>query len=213
MAAALDQDPTKVTGAEVVSAKGNPSADLMAAWLQCQLGVPVEQRNSRGPGVTAVRMFTPSGPIALTRPDGAVATFSIPGQPDRPVALKRRTTSELLSEELRRLDPDDVYAKTLACMVKREKMPADAKKVDAADRRSVQTAVSNAAARTAGATTTQPTTTQPTTTQAATTQAKKAPVKKAPVKKAAARKTAVKKVATKKAAAKKVAGKRVAKRS
>ena len=213
MAAALDQYPTKVTGAEVVSAKGNPSADLMAAWLQCQLGVPVEQRNSRGPGVTAVRMFTPSGPIALTRPDGAVATFSIPGQPDRPVALKRRTTSELLSEELRRLDPDDVYAKTLACMVKREKMPADAKKVDAADPRSVQTAVSNAAARTAGATTTQPTTTQPTTTQAATTQAKKAPVKKAPVKKAAARKTAVKKVATKKAAAKKVAGKRVAKRS
>ena len=198
MAAALDQYPTKVTGAEVVSAKGNPSADLMAAWLQCQLGVPVEQRNSRGPGVTAVRMFTPSGPIALTRPDGAVATFSIPGQPDRPVALKRRTTSELLSEELRRLDPDDVYAKTLACMVEREKMPADEKKVDAADRRSVQTAVSNAAARTAGATTT----------QAATTQA--APAKKAAAKKAATKKTTVKKVATKKAAAKKVAAKKVA---
>ena len=34
MAAALDQYPTKVNGAEVVSAKGNPSADLMAAWLQ-----------------------------------------------------------------------------------------------------------------------------------------------------------------------------------
>jgi glucose-6-phosphate dehydrogenase assembly protein OpcA len=201
MAAALDQYPTKVTGAEVVSAKGNPSADLMAAWLQCRLGVPVEQRNSRGPGVTAVRMFTPSGPIALTRPDGAVATFSIPGQPDRPVALKRRTTSELLSEELRRLDPDDVYAKTLACMVKREKMPEAEKKVDAADRRSAQTSVSNAAARTAGA---------------ATAPAKKtaaAARKSAAAKKAAGRKTAATKTATKKTAAKKAGSKTVARRS
>jgi glucose-6-phosphate dehydrogenase assembly protein OpcA len=149
MAAALDQYPTKVTGAEVSSAKGNASADLMAAWLQCRLGVPVEQKNSRGPGITAVRMFTVAGPIALTRPDGAVATFSIPGQPDRPVALKRRSTSELLSEELRRGDPDDVYAQTLACMVEREKMPASAKAVGAADRRSAQSAAEKAAARTA----------------------------------------------------------------
>jgi glucose-6-phosphate dehydrogenase assembly protein OpcA len=149
MAAALDQYPTKVSGAEVVSAKGNASADLMAAWLQCRLGVPVEQRNSRGPGITAVRMFTPAGPISLTRPDGAVATFSIPGQPDRPVALKRRNTSELLSEELRRLDPDDVYAQTLACMVKRENMPESAKVVSEADRRSAQSAAEKAASRTA----------------------------------------------------------------
>lgn len=150
MAAALDQYPTKVSGAEVVSARGNASADLMAAWLQCRLGVPVEQRTSRGPGITAVRMFTPAGPIALTRPDGAVATFSIPGQPDRPVALKRRVTSELLSEELRRMDPDDVYAQTLACMVDRETMPAEAKTVSAAARRSAQTAAEKAAARTSG---------------------------------------------------------------
>ncbi|MFC5268269.1 glucose-6-phosphate dehydrogenase assembly protein OpcA [Kribbella qitaiheensis] len=148
MAAALDQYPTKVSGAEVVSARGNASADLMAAWLQCRLGVPVEQRTSRGPGITAVRMFTPAGPIALTRPDGAVATFSIPGQPDRPVALKRRVTSELLSEELRRMDPDDVYAQSLACMVERENMPAEAKTVGAADRRSTQSAAEKAAART-----------------------------------------------------------------
>ncbi|WP_328521306.1 glucose-6-phosphate dehydrogenase assembly protein OpcA [Kribbella sp. NBC_00359] len=206
MAAALDQYPTKVTGAEVVSAKGNPSADLMAAWLQCRLGVPVEQRNSRGPGVTAVRMFTPSGPIALTRPDGAVATFSIPGQPDRPVALKRRTTSELLSEELRRLDPDDVYAKTLACMVKREKMPEAEKKVDAADRRSVQTAVSKAAAHTAGATTTSAKKTAAARKSAA---AKKA----AAAKNAGGRKTAAKRTATKKTAAKKAAGKTVTRHS
>ena len=37
----------------------------------------------------------------------------MPGQPDRPVALRRREVPELLTEELRRLDPDDVYASTV----------------------------------------------------------------------------------------------------
>ncbi|TDO55429.1 glucose-6-phosphate dehydrogenase assembly protein OpcA [Kribbella sp. VKM Ac-2571] len=195
MAAALDQYPTKVTGAEVAAARGNPSADLMAAWLQSRLKVPVEQRNSRGPGVTAVRLFTPSGQIALTRPDGAVATFSVPGQPDRPVALKRRTTSELLSEELRRLDPDDVYAKTLACMVERDAMPADAKKVAETARKSTAAKVTAAGQEVVAA-------------------KKPAAKKAAPAEKAApAKKTAAKKSAAKKTAAKKAAGKKAVGRS
>jgi glucose-6-phosphate dehydrogenase assembly protein OpcA len=222
MAAALDQYPTKVTGAEVVSAKGNPSADLMAAWLQRQLGVAVEQKTSRGPGVTAVRMFTPTGPISLTRPDGAVATFSIPGQPDRPVALKRRTTSELLSEELRRLDPDDVYARTLACMVEREAMPADAKKVSSVDRRSAQTAASKAASRTAVADAPAPKKTAAKKSAAKSTANKstagktaagKTAAKKSAARTSAARKSVTNKAVSKKAAAKKSTGKRVAGRS
>ena len=35
------------------------------------------------------------------------------GQPDRAVALKRRETAELLAEELRRLDPDNIYEATV----------------------------------------------------------------------------------------------------
>ncbi|GAA1600850.1 MULTISPECIES: glucose-6-phosphate dehydrogenase assembly protein OpcA [Kribbella] len=195
MAAALDQYPTRVTGAEVSAARGNPSADLMAAWLQSRLKVPVEQRTSRGPGVTAVRLFTPSGPIALTRPDGAVATFSVPGQPDRPVALKRRTTSELLSEELRRLDPDDVYAKTLACMVERDSMPAEQKKVTETARKSEPVKASAAAKKVVAEKVADRKVV-----------AQKAPAKKTAAKKTAATKTAAKKSATKKTAAKKVAG-------
>lgn len=213
MAAALDQYPTKVSGAEVVSAKGNASADLMAAWLQCRLGVPVEQRISRGPGITAVRMFTPAGPISLTRPDGSVATFSIPGQPDRPVALKRRNTSELLSEELRRLDPDDVYAQTLACMVKREKLPESEKVVSEADRRSVQTAAAKAAVRTAGVA---GKAASPSLEAKAAGRGRQASAKKATAKKSAAKtskKAATTKAAAKKTAAKKGTSKRVAGRS
>jgi hypothetical protein len=212
-----------------VSAKGNPSADLMAAWLQCKLGVAVEQKTSRGPGLTAVRMFTPAGPIELSRPDGSIATFSVPGQPDRPVALKRRTPSELLSEELRRLDPDDVYAQTLACMVEREKMPAEAKKVSAMDRRSAQSAAEKAAVRTASAS---GKTASPALEAHAADAKKKAPSKAAVKKTAAAKKTsaaaksarkktaapaakkvAVKQTTAKKATAKKSTGKRVAGRS
>ena len=53
------------------------------------------------------------GDIGLDRPDGRVATFTIPGEADRPVALQRRSTAELLAEELRRLDNDDVYQETV----------------------------------------------------------------------------------------------------
>jgi hypothetical protein len=54
-------------------------------------------------------MHSAHGDIGLHRPDGRLAMFTIPGEADRPVALKRRDVDELLAEELRRLDNDDVY--------------------------------------------------------------------------------------------------------
>ena len=72
----------------------------------------VARLNSEGPGITEVRARPrKNGDIRITRRDGKLATLSSPGQPDRPVALKRRDLAELLAEELRRLDPDDVYAR------------------------------------------------------------------------------------------------------
>lgn len=82
-------------------------------WLADRLNVPVRRLLSAGPGLTAVRMETDCGPVALDRADGSLATLAMQGQPDRNVALKRRDTAELLAEELRRLDPDDTYASTL----------------------------------------------------------------------------------------------------
>ncbi|MDQ3164612.1 MAG: glucose-6-phosphate dehydrogenase assembly protein OpcA [Actinomycetota bacterium] len=116
LAAALDQHPVKITGAAVVAERANPSADLMAAWLQVCLGVDVERRASRGPGITDVRLQTRHGDIAVSRPSGRSATFTIPGEADRPVALKRREVDELLAEELRRLDEDDVFATMMRCV-------------------------------------------------------------------------------------------------
>jgi glucose-6-phosphate dehydrogenase assembly protein OpcA len=113
LAAALDQFPRKITGAAVSGEEGNPSARVLAVWLRQRLGVQVNRTADEGPGITGVELHTPDGPIALTRPDGELATLSVPGQPDRPVALKRRETAELIAEELRRLDPDEVYAQLL----------------------------------------------------------------------------------------------------
>jgi glucose-6-phosphate dehydrogenase assembly protein OpcA len=118
LAAALDQYPGKVLSATVVAERISPSADLLSAWLSDRLRVEVTRKNSDGPGITDVVLETKHGEISLVRYDGKLATLHTPGQPDRPVALKRRNLDELLSEELRRLDPDDVYAATARRMVK-----------------------------------------------------------------------------------------------
>lgn len=112
LAAALDQTPLEVVGASVTAESSNPSADLLAAWLGQRLGVTVRRSTNDGPGLTEVVLETKAGPIRLGRPDGRLATLSNPGSPDRPIALKRRTVPDLLLEELRRLDEDDVYAAT-----------------------------------------------------------------------------------------------------
>ncbi|MEU6215986.1 glucose-6-phosphate dehydrogenase assembly protein OpcA [Streptomyces sp. NPDC047022] len=119
LAAALDQVACDVKGVEVEGEEFNPSCELLAMWLADRLDVPVKRSPSSGPGLTAVRMNTNGGPIVLDRADGALATLSIEGQPDRAVALKRRETAELIAEELRRLDPDDTYASALRFGVER----------------------------------------------------------------------------------------------
>jgi glucose-6-phosphate dehydrogenase assembly protein OpcA len=121
LAASLDQHPGKVTSASVTAERISPSADLLSAWLADRLKVKVDRQNSEGPGITQVVLSTRDGDITLSRTDGKLATLSSPGEPDRPVALKRRELDELLSEELRRLDPDDVYAATVKKLAKMNK--------------------------------------------------------------------------------------------
>ena len=121
LAAALDQYPAKIRSVTVESERNNPSADLLAAWLRSRLKIRVARQVSDGPGLTAVRMGTAAGDIAITRPDGLLASYTVPGQPERLVALKRRSFTELLSEELRRLDPDRIYERTVKSLLDGDK--------------------------------------------------------------------------------------------
>jgi glucose-6-phosphate dehydrogenase assembly protein OpcA len=117
LAAALDQYPAKIKSVSIESERNNPSADLLAAWLYSRLKVGVSRKTSDGPGLTAVRMGTAAGDIAITRPDGLLASYTVPGQPERLVALKRRSFTELISEELRRMDPDEIYERTVKSLL------------------------------------------------------------------------------------------------
>jgi glucose-6-phosphate dehydrogenase assembly protein OpcA len=90
--------------------------------------------------MTAARMTTASGDIAITRPDGLLASYAVPGQPERLVALKRRNLTELISEELRRMDADDVYERTAkSLLVERRTAKPRAKKAAAAKRAATKT--------------------------------------------------------------------------
>ena len=113
LAATLDQPYPELLSGEVLAEPANPTADLIAAWLALRLGIQVRRGDSGGPGVTEVSFDTPDGRVAISRPDGRTATLTWPGRPERRVALHRRDTDDLVAEELRRLEPDEVYAETL----------------------------------------------------------------------------------------------------
>ncbi|MET9320115.1 glucose-6-phosphate dehydrogenase assembly protein OpcA [Streptomyces sp. NPDC003038] len=113
LAAALDQKPLPVTGATVESESDNASAELLARWLEDRLGVAVARVTTEGPVITRVSLQTTGGEIRVDRPEGSLATLVLPGSPDRKVALKIRSGAELIAEELRRLDADEVYGSAL----------------------------------------------------------------------------------------------------
>lgn len=115
LAAALDHGPYEpVVSATVKGASDSPSTDLLAAWLAQSLGCPVKRgRTTAGTGMTSVRLERRSGNIDIVRPDGAMATMTQPGQPVRRISVARRELVDCLADELRRLDPDEVYAETL----------------------------------------------------------------------------------------------------
>src|SRR5262249_61124063 len=90
--------------------------DWSAAWRAAGLGREAEGGESGAPGITGVSLETAKGRVPLPRPDGRNPPLSWPGRRERRVALHRRDTAELVAEELRRLEPDEVYAETLRAL-------------------------------------------------------------------------------------------------
>lgn len=116
LASALDQPHAAIRSASVTVEPDNPSGSLLAAWLRWSLKVPVTLATGEGPGITDVSLITQDGPIAIHRGDGHLAVISRPDVPDSHLALPRRQLDELIAEELRRLDADEVYGDVLMSM-------------------------------------------------------------------------------------------------
>jgi glucose-6-phosphate dehydrogenase assembly protein OpcA len=116
LATALDGQVSQPIAGEVAAEAGNASAELLALWLARRLRIPVQRTESNGPGLTEVRLTFEGGEVALRRADGRLGMLSSPGHEERPIALQRRELAELMNEELRRLDPDDIYAECLTTL-------------------------------------------------------------------------------------------------
>ncbi|TEX51794.1 MAG: hypothetical protein B7C55_03710 [Actinomycetales bacterium mxb001] len=113
LASMLDLTHGPIRSASVAAEADNPSAILLVSWLRECLGMGVELRTSEGPGITEAVLVTATGDLRIARPEHNVAVLSRPGIPDSTIALPRRPLPELLSEELRRLDPDEIYGEAL----------------------------------------------------------------------------------------------------
>jgi glucose-6-phosphate dehydrogenase assembly protein OpcA len=114
LASALDQPFAPITAGSVTVECNNPSGALFISWLTERLGVPITLKPGEGPDIIDVRLATAAGDIAISGLNGSTATLQRPGAPDSTIALPRRELKDLMSEELRRLDPDEAYARALA---------------------------------------------------------------------------------------------------
>ncbi|TXK17591.1 glucose-6-phosphate dehydrogenase assembly protein OpcA [Homoserinibacter sp. GY 40078] len=118
LAAVLDQPPYEpVTAVTVSGAADSPSTELLAAWLRLQLQVPVSLEITKpalgSSGIHGVRLERASGAVELERTMPNVATLVQPNQPTHDISLPRRSLRDCLAEELRRLDPDDLFGEVV----------------------------------------------------------------------------------------------------
>ncbi|WP_422117469.1 6-phosphogluconolactonase [Brachybacterium sp. UNK5269] len=121
LASAYEVPPVAVPRrVQVTGSPENPSVVLMAAWLEHTLGVEPEilapeDADAPSNGIHGVRLVREDGDIELTRVDDESILLKLPGDDtEQHVTMPRRTLDELLAEELRRLDPDEVYGEVLA---------------------------------------------------------------------------------------------------
>lgn len=111
LCSSLEQPPYEpITSALVSGLKDEPALDILAGWLASRIGCAVQ----RAVGELKVELVRQSQTITLSRPqDGVTATLSRTGRPDALLPLARRETRDCLAEDLRRLDPDEIYHEAL----------------------------------------------------------------------------------------------------
>jgi hypothetical protein len=89
-------------------------------------------RTNRGKavsGIRGVKLIRKSGDIEIVRQVPDVATLIQPTQPTREISLPRRSLRDCLSEDLRRLDPDDLFGKVITKAIAKSATPKLSKPV------------------------------------------------------------------------------------
>jgi glucose-6-phosphate dehydrogenase assembly protein OpcA len=114
IAAIFDAPMSRVHHIRVAGERNNPSVILMGAWLGQMFATTFEIIWDDTIAISGVELDMDDGLLRVTRIDDKEANIQRPGYPDQRVSLPRRPTSALLAEELRRLDPDDMYGQVIA---------------------------------------------------------------------------------------------------
>jgi glucose-6-phosphate dehydrogenase assembly protein OpcA len=103
--------------AQLAAVLDQPSTALLAAWLQLQLQIPVDLHvtspSMGATGIESVHLTRESGSVELERTIPNIATLIQPSQPVHHISLPRRSLRDCLAEELRRLDPDDLFGEVI----------------------------------------------------------------------------------------------------
>lgn len=111
-------DVVRITGGRIEGDPHNATAQLLAGWISSRCGCAIDVTDgSRDPGPSGVESVVlrldEDEEVRITADHRGGAVISQPNRPDATVALPERALGELLSEELRRLDPDEPYSDAL----------------------------------------------------------------------------------------------------
>lgn len=113
LAALIDEPPhTPIKSVTVCGGSTSLSVDLLAAWLAWALKVPVDiEIDENVSAVRGVIFHREDGDSTIERPrdDSSDLFITKPGQHKQTISVPHRTLGDCMTEELRRLDPDEIY--------------------------------------------------------------------------------------------------------
>ncbi|TAM92044.1 MAG: glucose-6-phosphate dehydrogenase [Jatrophihabitans sp.] len=116
LASAFDTVRSAATAVTVHGNPLDPSAQLLAGWLSSRLGLYVPVDHAEGKYISSVSLSFPDGLDISMRNENYKLIMSRTGQRDTIAPFPNRSTGDLLAEELRRLDDDDIYAQALGAV-------------------------------------------------------------------------------------------------
>jgi glucose-6-phosphate dehydrogenase assembly protein OpcA len=109
LAALFDRPMATVNSVSITADRLNPSAALLRTWLAKSLKCEVSLVDAHQAGISGVTLNLEQGELSIERVNNAQAILRKTGSPDARITLPRRDLASLLSEDLKRLDPDETY--------------------------------------------------------------------------------------------------------
>ncbi len=116
LASAFDTASAPAQSLTVYGNPVDPSAQLLAGWLSARLGFYVPVEKAEGKYISSVFVEFADGHSVRMTNEGYKLLMRRPGQIDTIAPFPKRTTGDMLAEELRRLDADGPYGEALAAV-------------------------------------------------------------------------------------------------